>query len=128
RRAAGRTENDRERPCEDDREVHLPRFRRDLLLAFVAGSIAVLAVCGLLALLVSATFESSAAWDELTEGAYLRLLAYSLGQAIAATAASLLLGLPASYLLARAGLPLRSGVAFLLVAPLAIPGVVTALG
>src|SRR4030067_3305254 len=55
--------------------------------------------------------------DVLSRPSFLRVLAFTLGQALASTALTLLVGLPAAYLVARFTFPARS----LLLAPQTIP-------
>lgn len=94
------------------------------------GTLLVLAaVGGLVSLLVLESLEFSEAWRDLFEDRdYLERLAFSLAQAAAATTIGLAVGLPASWFLSRGSLPLRGLFALLVAAPLAIPGVVLALG
>ncbi|MGE3961244.1 MAG: hypothetical protein AB7F65_06130 [Dehalococcoidia bacterium] len=69
-----------------------------------------------------------AAEDLLADRDVLDRLTFSIAQAAAAAAIGLAAGLPASWLLSRHGLPARGLLGFLLAAPIAIPGVVVALG
>lgn len=103
--------------------------------ALIALAIVLIAVGGILALLIAGAFEDPASpnpwpsWEAvLTDRAFLGRLAYSLLQALAATALGLVLGLPASWVLSRGGVPLRGVLVFLVAAPLAVPGVVVGLG
>ena len=99
----------------------------------VRGSLAalliVVAIGGLVALLVIGSLDTAGAWSALIEDRdYLERLGFSLAQAAGAAAIGLAVGLPASWFLSRGSLPLRGLLGVLVAAPLAIPGVVLALG
>ena len=72
--------------------------------------------------------DLDSARDTLTGSDFLARLGFSFAQAGIATAIGLAIGLPASWLLSRGGLPARGLLAFALAAPLAFPGVVVGLG
>ena len=87
------------------------------------------ALGGVLALLVFGVLgDLESARETLTASDFLERLGFSLAQAAIATAIGLAVGLPASWLLSRGGLPARGLLAFALAAPLAFPGVVVGLG
>lgn len=103
--------------------------RRSFARTALAVLLALAALGGVLAVLVLAVLDDpDAAGDLLASPDFLDRLAFSLAQAGIATAIGLAAGLPASWLLSRGGLPARELLAFALAAPLAIPGVVVALG
>ncbi|MDA0302635.1 MAG: ABC transporter permease subunit [Chloroflexi bacterium] len=68
-------------------------------------------------------------WQVLRDRTLVRdPLTFAAGQALVATFAGILLGLPASFFLSRRGLPFRGPLAFLLLTTVGIPPIVTALG
>lgn len=110
-----------------------PGWRRPL--SFVALAALPVAVLGIFFLLpvagmvaqgfvVDGSFTLAPAWDVLTRERTGRVLVTTLQLAVAGTALSLLLGLPAAYCLTRLDLPGRRAVRAMLLVPFVLPTVV----
>ncbi len=97
-----------------------------LLPVGVLGIFFVLPVIGMIGqgFVVDGEFTLAPAWDVLTRERTARVLASTLGFAVAGTALSLALGLPAAYALTRLALPGRRAVRALLLVPFVLPTVV----
>ncbi|WP_110241047.1 ABC transporter permease [Nocardioides gilvus] len=92
----------------------------------VLGLFFVLPVTGMVSrgFFVDGQFAPGAVWEVLTRPRVARVLAFTVGSATAGTVLSLLLGLPAAYVLSRLELPGRRVVRALLLVPFVLPTIV----
>ena len=104
--------------------------RRSTTIRGVLATLLILAVTGgVTGLLALGSMDAAGAWRAVTEDRdFLNRLGFSLAQAAAATGIGLVVGLPASWFLSRGSVPLRGPLVFLIVAPLALPGLVVGMG
>ena len=97
-----------------------------LLPVLALGLFFVLPVSGMIArgFWPDGEFEPAAVWEVLTRGRTVRVLWFTVWSAAAGTLASVLLGLPAAYVLHRTAFPLRRVLRAALLVPFVLPTVV----
>ena len=104
--------------------------RQSTTIRGVLATLLILAVTGgVVGVLALGSVDVAGAWRAVIDDRdFLNRLGFSLAQAAAATGIGLVVGLPASWFLSRGSLPLRGLLLMLVVAPLALPGLVVGMG